>query len=142
MPASPANVRGFAPIATPRRVISARPRVVIAAFALSPEPERVDRAGDDRDDVLQRPGELDAKEVAVAVEAQGRAREALDDGLADRIAGRGDDRGRRQPAGDLRREVRPRQGGHPALGRRRRLDDDLAHPAAASRARCPSRPRR
>ena len=35
-PARPANVRGSAPTAMPRRVISARPRVMIAAFPLSP----------------------------------------------------------------------------------------------------------
>jgi drug/metabolite transporter (DMT)-like permease len=37
-PASPANVSGCAPAATPSRVISARPRVMIPAFAESPRP--------------------------------------------------------------------------------------------------------
>jgi hypothetical protein len=36
MPASPAKVRARAPNATPRRVISARPRVSSAARALAP----------------------------------------------------------------------------------------------------------
>src|SRR5437016_7550833 len=38
IPASPANVRGFAPSATPNRVISARPRVITAARVLYPNP--------------------------------------------------------------------------------------------------------
>src|SRR5712691_3259707 len=38
IPASPANVRGSAPSATPRRVISARPRVITAARVLCPKP--------------------------------------------------------------------------------------------------------
>ena len=37
-PASPAKVSGCAPAATPRRVISARPRVMIPALAESPKP--------------------------------------------------------------------------------------------------------
>src|SRR3989454_10582548 len=39
IPASPANVRGFAPSATPNRVISARPRVITAARVLYPNPK-------------------------------------------------------------------------------------------------------
>ena len=38
IPASPANVRGSAPIASPRRAISASPRVIIIALVLSPRP--------------------------------------------------------------------------------------------------------
>ena len=38
MPASPANVSGFAPAASANRAISARPRATSAAFALSPSP--------------------------------------------------------------------------------------------------------
>ena len=38
MPLSPAKVRASAPMATPNRAISAKPRVISAAFALSPNP--------------------------------------------------------------------------------------------------------
>ena len=38
MPARPANVSGSPPMATPRRVSSARPRVMTAARVLSPAP--------------------------------------------------------------------------------------------------------
>ena len=38
-PLKPINVNGFAPIATPKRLISAKPRVIIAALALSPKPK-------------------------------------------------------------------------------------------------------
>ena len=38
IPASPANVSGFAPAAIPTRVISARPRVMSPALPLSPKP--------------------------------------------------------------------------------------------------------
>ena len=40
MPARPAKVSGLAPAATPRRVISARPRVMMPALPLSPKPSR------------------------------------------------------------------------------------------------------
>ncbi len=38
MPASPANVRGSAPSASPSLAISARPRVISVALVLSPKP--------------------------------------------------------------------------------------------------------
>ena len=38
MPASPENVSGSPPMATPSRVSSARPRVITAARVLSPVP--------------------------------------------------------------------------------------------------------
>ena len=39
IPARPANVRAFAPSATPNRLISARPRVTSVALVLSPNPK-------------------------------------------------------------------------------------------------------
>ena len=42
MPARPRNVESRAPADAPRRLISARPRVMSAAFALSPKPRPSD----------------------------------------------------------------------------------------------------
>ena len=60
-PARPAKVSGLAPAAMPRRVISARPRVMMAALPLSPKPELLGGAGGDGDDVLERAAQLDAR---------------------------------------------------------------------------------
>ena len=74
-PVSPANVRGSPPIATPRRVISASPRVITIALVLSPTPEALGHAGGDRDDVLERAAQLAAGHVGVRVDAEDRAGE-------------------------------------------------------------------
>ena len=53
IPARPENVSGSAPHASPSRAISTSPRVISAAFALSPSREPVDAAGRERDHVLR-----------------------------------------------------------------------------------------
>ena len=74
IPASPENVSGRAPDASPSRTISARPRVISAALPLSPMPEPVDGARAERDHVLRRRAELDPDEVGVHVDAEASAR--------------------------------------------------------------------
>ncbi len=75
-PERPASVSGRAPIATARRVISAKPRVISAARAEAPRPGAVDHAAGDGDDVLQRAAELGADHVVGQVEAQAAGGEA------------------------------------------------------------------
>ena len=61
IPASPANVSGRAPAASASRRISARPRATRAALRVVAEPQAVGAAGRERDDVLGRRAELDAR---------------------------------------------------------------------------------
>ena len=77
MPARPAKVACSAPSATPKRVISASPRVSSADLGVVAEAQPVADAGGDADDVLQRPGQLDADQVEVGVDAEAVGAEAL-----------------------------------------------------------------
>ena len=117
-PASPAKVRGSASNDAPSRVISASPRVISAAFALSPKPSPSETPAARRDHVLRRTAQLDADQVGVGVDAQTRCRDRLLQPRREVDRLRGDDGCRRRAAGDLLRVVRPRQHRHP--GRRRR----------------------
>ena len=73
MPARPTNVSGRAPPGLPSRDISARPRVISAAFALSPSSSPSTHARGERDHVLRGGAELDADDVRVQVDAECRA---------------------------------------------------------------------
>ena len=66
-PASPANVSGLAPAATPRRVISTRPRGDEGRFAVVPVSEAVADASSKSDDVLEAAAQLHAHHVGVGV---------------------------------------------------------------------------
>ena len=68
-------MRGSAPSAEPRRVISARPRVISAARALSPKPRPSEMPGGDRDHVLGGAAQLHAAHVGRGVDAEARRRE-------------------------------------------------------------------
>ena len=142
MPARPAKVSGLAPAATPRRVISARPRVMRPALPLSPKPSCSAAPAAMATMFLSAPHSSTPDDVAVAVEPE-RARlpsmldrparsTASSSAPTTELAG--------QPARDLGRQVRAGQRRHA----RRRTRDHLARSprscAAASRARCPWRP--
>ena len=64
------KVSGRAPSATPRRVISASPRAISAARALSPERAARNHAAGNRKHVLHRPGEFHAAKVVGRVGAE------------------------------------------------------------------------
>ena len=136
-PDRPMKVSARAPSATPRRVISARPRVISAARAFSPgrrgspslRRQAVDQAGGDGQHVLHRAADLDADRVGRAVDAQRLAVEGLHRGVAQRRVAAGGDQRRRLAARHLEREARARQ----HAGRA---------PAAAARARSRGRARR
>ena len=66
-PARPASVAGLAPNAIPSRMISASPRVMIAATVFSPSPTPGRHAAGQRDDVLARAADLGADDVGVGV---------------------------------------------------------------------------
>ena len=123
IPASPANVSGFAPAAIPSRIISARPRVSRPGLAVVAEAEPVGGAGRDRDDVLERPGQLDAEDVLVDVQPEPPAGQPGDDPPRE-LEVRARPR-RPTPAGC----ARPRR---PGSGRTARRSDRPAMPAASA----------
>ena len=100
-----------------------QPRLAVVA-----EAELLRRARRDRDDVLEGPAQLDAEHVAVHVEPEPTAAEPLLDPRGERHVLRRDDRRRRQPAGDLQREVGARQRGDAPRIDGAGLGDDLGHP--------------
>ena len=67
-------VSGRAPKLAAMRRSSTKPRVTIAACALAPRPAPDDRAGGDRQHVLQRAAHLDAGQIVggIAAELLGR----------------------------------------------------------------------
>jgi hypothetical protein len=86
------------------------------------QPETLQHAGRDRDDVLERARDFDADEVLVRVDAKPRRRE---DGLHRSrrlLRPRGRDDGGRLPAVHLLREARPREHREPRGGQQR-LED-------------------
>ena len=64
------NVKRSAPIAAPRRAISARPRATRAARALSPIAESVGHAGGKCHDVLDSRRQLDPDQIVVHISPQ------------------------------------------------------------------------
>ena len=128
MPASPANVSGFAPAAIPSRVISARPRVISPALPLSPKPSPSAAPAAIATMFLSAPAQLDAEDVLVDVQPEPPPSQARHDPLGERVVRGGDDRRGRQAAGDLGGQVRAGQRGDPADRHAGRLGDDLAHP--------------
>ena len=77
MPARPENVSGSPPSATPRRASSASPRVMSAAFVLSPYPRPAAMPAAIAIDVLERTRDLAAHDVGVRVDAEGAGHEEL-----------------------------------------------------------------
>jgi hypothetical protein len=107
MPASPANVSGSPPSATPSRAKlgqAARDQRCLGVVAVA---EAVGNARADREHVLQRAGHLAADDVGVGVDAQRRREEHLLQLVGNRRVGNRDDRRGRLTRGDLTREVRP-----------------------------------
>ena len=128
IPASPANVE---PVRAGRR---AQPDHLGQAaghqpgLAVVPEAQPVGGAGSDRDDVLERPAQLHAQDVAIDVQPELTAAEPFGHTLGELdIVGR-DDRRRGQSLGDLARQVGAGQGGDPPRVYRTGLGDHLAHP--------------
>ena len=77
MPDRPANVSGFAPIATPIRVISARPRVISATRVFEPKPRPSETPAPIAIDVLERAADQHADHVVGAVDAEVQRASAL-----------------------------------------------------------------
>ena len=75
-PPSPAKVKSDAPAAMPSRPISARPRVMRAAFAESPD-HAIRHPCGECDNVLQRACEFHAYYIRVGVDAKSPARQKL-----------------------------------------------------------------
>ena len=96
-------------------------------LAVVAEAEPVGGAGRDRDDVLERPAQLDAEDVLVHVQPEPPPGDPRDDPLRERQVRGGDDGRRRQVARDLGREVRAGQRRDPADRHAGGLGDDLAH---------------
>ena len=126
MPASPANVSGEPPIATPSRVISARPagdergpRVVAEAHALG-------HARGDGDDVLDHAGDLAADHVGVGVDPQAHRGEDALQLAGDDVVVDGHHAGRRLAGEDLLGQVRPGEHGDRVAGQL--VVAHLAHP--------------
>ena len=70
MPDSPANVSGFAPIATPMRVISASPRVISATRVFEPKPRPSEMPAPIATTFLSAPPMQHADHVVGAVDAE------------------------------------------------------------------------
>jgi hypothetical protein len=70
-------------------------------LAVVAEAEPIRCTGRDRDDVLQGAAELDPEQVPVDVQPELTPPDALDDPVGEHRVLRGDDRGRRQAAGNL-----------------------------------------
>ena len=101
-----------------------------------PLAQAFDHAGRNGDGVLQRPADLHANHIRRAVQPQERGPELRLHVLDRRRRRRADDHGRRQPAGELDGEARPRE--HRHLARRRQLRrEHLASSAAANAASMP-----
>ena len=95
-----------APAASPSRAISARPRVISAALALSPAPSPSQAPAGERDHVLGRGAQLDADQIVVEVDAEHRRVEEVLEASRERAVLARDDRGPRQPRDDLLRHLR------------------------------------
>ena len=91
-----------------------------AGLAVVAEAEAVGGAGGDRDDVLERPAQLDAEDVLVDVQPEAPPGEPRDDALGEvEVRGRDDGR-RRQVARHLGRQVRARTAPRPGRSARPR----------------------
>lgn len=101
------KVAGWPPSATPRRAISARPRVTSAARCS--QAESVADAGGDRHHVLDGAADLDADQVVVGVDAQMRAVQVEHQFARELRVVRGERDRRRQAACDFLRETRTGQ---------------------------------
>ena len=128
MPASPANVSGFAPAAMPRRIISASPRVRSPALPLSPKPSPSAAPAAMATTFLSAPASSTPRMSWLTYSRKRRRDRRADHAPGERRVGRGDDGRRGQPARDLGGQVRAGQGGDAPGRDRGSLGDDLAHP--------------
>ena len=126
---SPANVSGFAPAASPSRIISARPRVIRPALPLSPNPRPSAAPAAMATMFFSAPHSSTPDDVGVDVEPERRRvpTRACDSPREIQVLGADDGR-RRQPARDLGSEVRARQRGDAARLDACGLGDHFAHP--------------
>ena len=127
-PARPASVAGLAPNAIPSRMISASPRVMIAATEFSPMPDAGRHAAGQRDDVLACTADLGADDVGVGVRAEILGGQRPLQRHRTTGVGAGDDGGRGLLLGDLAGQVGPGHDGHPRRVGAGHLNDHLAHP--------------
>ncbi len=87
-PQSPASVSALPPMARPRRVSSAKPRVIKRGARAVAKLAPVRHAAGDGDDVLHRAADFRADQIVGYVGAEGRQAQAGDDALR-RAPGRG-----------------------------------------------------
>ena len=73
MPASPANVSGLRPPGKPQPGDLREPAREERRARIVAETQALENAGGDRDHVLERPGQLDADDVAVRVDPEASA---------------------------------------------------------------------
>ena len=134
MPARPANVIGSPPIATPSRVISARPPSHHRGARVVAGTDAIGHTRSDGDDVLQHASHLGADHVAIDVHAEQVAREDVLQLARDEIIRHGDDRSGGLPCEDLLGEVRSREHARPdARGAPRAPPGSSAASSPASR---------
>ncbi len=124
-PASPAKVSGCAPAATPRRVISARPRVMIPALAESPKPSPSTVPAASATTFFSAPASSTPIEIGVRVHPEPIGRQDRCELRRQLAVLRRNDRSGRLARRDLARQVRSRQRRDPPSGKL--LRDNLAH---------------
>ncbi len=125
MPARPAKVCSWPPMATPRRVSSARPRVMTAALVLSPTPRPSPMPAAMAMTFLSAPPIFAADDVLVGVDAEDARLEHALQLADDRLVVHRDDAGRREPGHDLARQIRAAE--HTGRMTGKHLADDLGH---------------
>ena len=131
-PLSPASVSRRPPSAHASREISARPRVISAAMRVVPEAEPFDDAGGNRDDVLQRAADLDARRHRRCRRAGAPGpRNCSCTRAAAAASVEATTHGRRQAARDFEREARARQHDD-RMAAAGLLRDHLRHPRSES----------
>ena len=126
----PEKVSGSPPRATPRRVSSARPRVMTAARVLSPAPRPSAMPDGDGDDVLQHAAHLAADDVLVRVHPEQVGLEDVLHGPGDVVVVHGHHAGGGVAGEDLLGQVGPGEHADGVAGQH--LLDDLAHAQAGA----------
>ena len=136
MPDKPVKVAALAPLARPRRIVSASPSVISVARAFSPSLRPAAMPLAMRDHVLHHPAEGGADHVVAEVNAEVRVRDLPRERSPDRPVRAGERHAAGQVGGDLARERGAGQhGDHRARAASRRAPRASAR---SCRARCPS----
>ena len=128
----PANVNGFAPVASPSRIISASPRVISPALPLSPHPRSSTAPAAIATMFLSAPHNSTPTMSSLTYTRNARL-PTPDRPLRELLVIGPDNRRRRHPVSDLEGEVRARQRSDAPTDRAHRLGDNLAHPQKRSR---------